>query len=83
MHVLQRVFQILKKYFPENIEYWSETNEEHFQALQEASLYRIDPIPNIWISSEFFYSAAKNIFSGISAARNFETLSTVAILWGL
>ena len=65
MHVLQRVFQILKKYFPENIEYWSETNEGHFQALQEASLYRIDPIPNIWISSEIFYSAAKIVFSGL------------------
>ena len=63
--MLQRVFQILKKYFPENIEYWSETNVGHFQALQEASLYRIDPIPNIWISSEIFYSAAKIVFSGL------------------
>ena len=59
--VLKRIFRILKEYFPTNIAYWSELNEERLEKLEESGLYKLDP--NAWISKDIFYKEAEEVFS--------------------
>ena len=58
---LEEIFRILKEYFPTNIAYWSELNEERLEKLEESGFYKLDLNP--WISKEIFYEDAKEVFS--------------------
>ena len=58
--VMKKIFRILREYFPQNIAYWTELNEDGMYKLFESGLYKNDP--NALISKEKFSERLKKVF---------------------
>ena len=58
---MKKIFRILKEYFPQNIAYWTEFNEDGMLKLFESGMYKNDP--NALISKEKFSAGVKKVFS--------------------
>ena len=59
--VMKKIFRILKEYFPQNIAYWTELNEDGMYKLFQSGMYKYDP--NALISKEKFSERVKKVFS--------------------
>ena len=59
--VMKKIFRILKEYFPQNIAYWTELNEDGMYKLFQSGMYKCDP--NALISKEKFSERVENVFS--------------------
>ena len=59
--VMKKIFRILKEYFPQNIAYWTELNEDGMYQLFQSRIYKYDP--NALISKEKFSERVKKVFS--------------------
>ena len=59
--VMKKIFRILKEYFPQNIAYWTEYNEDGMFKLFGSGMYKNDP--NALISKEKFSEGVKKVFS--------------------
>ena len=58
---MKKIFRILKEYFPQNIAFWTECDEDGMEELFESGVYKLDP--NALISKEKFSAGVKKVFS--------------------
>ena len=59
--VMKKIFRILKEYFPQNIAFWTECDEDGMDELFESGVYKLDP--NALISKEKFSEGVKKVFA--------------------
>ena len=59
--VMRKIFRILKEYFPQNIAFWTDCDEDGQYELFESGVYKLDP--NALVSKEFFYERVKKVFA--------------------
>ena len=62
--LLQKIFRILKGYFPDHIAFWSECFEFAKEQLFESGVYKLDT--NAIISKERFYKEVGKVFKDVS-----------------
>ena len=60
-NVMKKIFRILREYFPQNIAYWTELNEDRMYELLESGVYKLDP--NALVSKEKFSEGVKKVFA--------------------
>ena len=60
-NVMEKIFRILKEYFPQNIAFWTECDEDGMDELFESGVYKLDP--NALISKEKISERVKKVFS--------------------
>ena len=58
---MKKIFRILKEYFPQNIAFWTEVDEDEEYELFKSGIYKLDP--NAFVSKEKFSEGVKNVFA--------------------
>ena len=59
--VMTKIFRILKEYFPQNIAFWTECDEDGMEELFESGVYKLDQ--NALVSKEKFSEGVKKVFA--------------------